>query len=197
MVKKRTWSSCSEHVDCARWNERENLRCFLPGATKPQGKKHKVTEPDYFWFHQEYIESLKSFGEFRVILSRGRVVAMCRTTFAPDTEELIVQPVKPSDFEAFSPNVSDQERKCEELREYAEYICSQLLTGKDAYLYKSFEIGGRIDIGISENSPAGKFFVLELTRFHAAGLFSYFILTEPWSSICEAWAKALVYLYSR
>jgi hypothetical protein len=87
--------------------------------------------------------------------------------------------------------------KFQELCAFALHTYSALRQRHDAYeCYESLEVGVRLDIGVSELSPTGRFFVDEITRWHAADFFSRLILPYPHVEICRGYSERVVQYFT-
>jgi hypothetical protein len=185
-VSKRSHSCGAGHVHTGRSGRRSRAKCSSPGKS--------LDGP--VWFHQEYVDSLVKFGEYRIFLCGNRVIVTARTCFdwSSEPKKLAVRPlVLDNDFVWFSSDPKEQLRKHEELLTFAKHVRSRLLKRADAREhYASLQIGVRLDIGVSKLSPDGEFFVNEITRFPSADQFSAVITPTPHLDICKAWADAVV-----
>jgi hypothetical protein len=149
----------------------------------------------YRWFHQGYVASLVTFGEFRVFIATqtsegGRrapyVVHAIRTKWFVPGQEEDPDPYKIGDrYRAIevTPRMRWSEYpwlSYETLTQYALHIYRQLQTsGEIGFL--SLNFGGRLDIGVS---PDGKgFFVSELTRWYGVHQFAMGTQRPPYEKI--------------
>jgi hypothetical protein len=134
--------------------------------------------------HQQYVPTLKSFGEFRVFVVGGRVIGRARTKWDQEKNILAVKAVDDADFEC---------EECGGLRKadldrFSLYMVEQLLAQKDAEAaFESERVGVRLDVGVWNGRP----FVVEISRLWDAHFFSHFICLEPRISICADVASAL------
>jgi hypothetical protein len=131
-----------------------------------------------------------------VFLCGNRVINAARTCFnwSSEPKKLAVRPLTlKNDFSWFSDEPNEQLRKRDQLYSFAKYIRSRLLERLDAgENYASLQIGVRLDIGMSQLSPDGEFFVNEITRFPSADQFSAIITHTPYFDISKSWADAAV-----
>jgi hypothetical protein len=185
-VSKRSHSCGAGDVHVERSGHGSKTRC--PTRRKSSDR--------YVWFHQEYVPSLVDFGEFRVFLRGNRIINAARTCFewSSEPKKLAVSPLLPNEhFTWFSSDPEEQLKKRDELYTFAQFVRSRLLMRSDAKEhFASLRIGVRLDIGVSELSPNGRFFVNEITRFTSADQFSALLATRPHFNIPEAWATAIV-----
>ena len=209
-VLKRGRSCGAADVIITDSSDREKLRCIVPG--KPEGRTTVPGGP--LWLHQEYVETLQTLGEFRVFIrSRspseaiysqcGEIICVARTRLEWETKAFATRPVDiPNDFKwCFDGGEGGRDEavrsKFRELCAFALYTYSALRQRHDALeCYESLEIGVRLDIGVSELSPKGRFFVNEITRWHAADFFSRLILPYPHIEICQAYADRVVQYFT-
>ncbi|KAI6082442.1 hypothetical protein F4821DRAFT_247138 [Hypoxylon rubiginosum] len=154
------------------------LGCGNKEKGDPQTRKRKRSQPavttaDRLTYpirlHQEYIDTLRSFGEFRVFLTapvglliqEPEIIAVAFTRFSDWGGDIVARQAKPDDFRW----AGKGNKKEQELRVFAKYIYRKICERHDANeAYESFKIGARLDIGISDLSNSGRFFVNEITR---------------------------------
>lgn len=198
-VLKRTHSCGSDHViihptasDLAK-----HLQCF---STQRRMSKRRACQSIGRWFHQDFVEGLRSGGEFRVIVvtrvdssalrnRRGVVMEMIHTLELPD-KGLVVT--------VLHPNLTWQDKiqehnnnDLEELERFALYMFNALRNRSDwSTHYESLEIGVRLDIGVSLSSGERRYFVNEITRIYEADFFAEW-LAQPGTHVCRAVAKAI------
>ena len=200
-VHKRTYSGCADHVKIQSNTRRNELTCTLehpPRAHKPSKKGLSPSSPQY-WFHQEYISTLQTFGEFRVFIvtescasggrrgRRGKIIAAVRTKWKWDEKRLFAEMVDEDIYRG-------EECRGLEMKDFYEfclYYFEQFRARDDALThYESLETGVRLDVGISDEMGRKRFFVLELTRWYGAHFFSSAACAEPKTQICKAFATA-------
>jgi hypothetical protein len=200
-VHKRTYSGCADHVKIQSNTRRDELTCTLerpPRARKPSKKGVSPSSPQY-WFHQEYISTLQTFGEFRVFIvtercatggqrgRRGKVIAAVRTKWNWEEKRLFGETVDEDTF---------REEECrglemKDIYEFCLYYFDQFRARDDALThYESWETGVRLDVGISDEAGQKRFFVIEATRWYGAHFFSSIGCAEPKTRICKAFATA-------
>ena len=181
-VQKRSSSCGSRHVKINSCRT-SSLHCEIEGKL-PATKQPTISTAVYF--HQEFVDTFDSIGEFRVFLvcercgqglrnRRAKIIHTIRTKFEDD------------DIIAY--NVTATESSYHELHEFALYIMSCL---RDRYdweeKFESLEVGVRLDIAISNDE---RFFVNEITRWYAADWFSLSTLGPPHTQLCSSFATAL------
>ncbi|KAF4999338.1 hypothetical protein FDECE_11534 [Fusarium decemcellulare] len=224
-VRKRTVSDGANHVFFIKGSERDCLACYLNdndevssnnrenvpvqaairskkglnstkrGRPKREPEGGDADEPGARYFHMEYIPSLREFGEFRVFICDGSVVATAHTSFTPDRSMLARAAVK-DDFSRISGYTTPAEEKKQELHAFALHQVTRLRQ-LDSLAFDSLSIGVRLDIGVSEQSPQGRFFCLEVTRFWNAVYFPLRILPDPYIDISHEFGQALAKGLSR
>jgi hypothetical protein len=187
VVLKRSHSAASEHVKVTRASDRKQLGCYKKDVSEL--RERSLPDTEHIWFHQEYVEPLRSLGEFRVFIAcdaasgKPRVVSVAHTR--PAKGVYGVHALSAVSFE-------DRERSealDAELKEFAMFIREQLLTRPDAQThYESLRVGVRLDIGRSED---GRWFVNEVTRMFGADQFASYHLAYPHIDVAEAFAEAL------
>ncbi|KAG7001620.1 hypothetical protein FocnCong_v011437 [Fusarium oxysporum f. sp. conglutinans] len=164
-VLKRSHSCGAADVKLGSSPERQHLKCIKPGAqrlTRSQFPDPK--EPR--WFHQERVKSLEDFGEFRIIFIEDKMAYAVRTKFEDKDGKKVIA-VKPLELSDFYWSKS-QKLKMHQLFAFAAYIRANLLKrGDSEEHYGSLRVGVRIDIGVSELSEEGDFFVVEVARIPA------------------------------
>ena len=182
MVLKRSRSCGAADVIITHKSDRDNLRCTIPG----QVMETVLTPDESHWFHQEYVETLQTLGEFRVFIrspttyaEQGEIICVARTRVEWETKAFAARQVDVlNDFkwccDGGQGEANETVRsKFQELCAFALHTYSSLRQRHDGHeCYESLEIGVRLDIGVSELSPKGRFFVNEITRWHAADFFS-------------------------
>ncbi|KAL2015903.1 hypothetical protein VTK56DRAFT_4650 [Thermocarpiscus australiensis] len=146
----------------------DRLRCYRKHPDEL--KERSVIEREYVWFHQEYVDSLRTLGEFRVFIAcdeaprKARVVSVAHTK--PGKDAIAVHPHSPR---IFGEEV-DGTVRVEDLKNFALFIHQQLLNRRDAKEhFESLLVGVRLDISASED---GRWFVNEVTRAFDADQFA-------------------------
>ncbi|KAK2666198.1 hypothetical protein RAB80_018298 [Fusarium oxysporum f. sp. vasinfectum] len=198
MVVKRSHSCSASHVEFRNSSERNYLRCVDREERKPIPPFPVIDSWKPIWFHQERVTPLEEFGEFRIFFVKDKIMGAVRTRFKDGDREKNIgaQPVSMFDFEWFSDKLEDQEFKKKELFDFATYHRAKLLERSDSREhYRSLRVAVRIDIGVSQLTPTGRFFVLETPRIAGATLFSPFIFPKPHTEMIELLAKGLVEEY--
>lgn len=177
---------------------------------KSKSTANNTLNPANHFFHQEYIESLTSFGELRVIAARSVNADLPDGAGAriSDTGEIIdvaltqPQPGNPAGilsgtsrnfhggnvFASIIPDRASQEVKYKELVAFVSAWYKALLHYSRFHPgYESLQCGVRLDIGMSESSADGKFWVLEATRLTSASSYG-----QGWcSEASSAWGEAI------
>lgn len=202
-VIKRSYSCGGAHVRVARANSRPGLRCQLrttaPTSMRAGPRPTNSASSKHVWFHQELVDSLGRFGEFRVWLVQGKAFKAAHTRFdhdfnsksARESKVFAVTPVDLSSFDWYSNDPAEQQSKWDELYEFAEMVNSCLRNRHDAVRhYQSVQVGLRLDIGVSEQSSRGVFFVNEATRFYCADYMSE-LICQPFTEISMALGRAI------
>ena len=103
-VHKRTYSGCADHVRIRSNRQRDGLICTLEHPTKTRKSSKRVEFPSgpQYWFHQEYISAIQTFGEFRVFIvtescatggRRGKIIATVRTKWMWEEKHLLAEAV--------------------------------------------------------------------------------------------------------
>jgi len=198
-VLKRTYSCGSEHVilhptapELARY-----LRCR---HNQRRLSKRQVDGKIGRWFHQEFVEGLRTKGEFRVFIitreddtalrrRKGVIVEMIHTLELPDGE--LVVTVLHSNSTWAGKHHEHGSHHLKELSDFAMYIFCSLRNRADwSTNYESLEIGVRLDIGVSLAGGMRQYFVSEVTRIYAADFFAEW-LAQPGTHVCRAVAKAI------
>lgn len=191
MVTKRTFSYGGSHVkvgaayDPGLW---EQLRCTRPGQESCSPPKDGFDEG--FWFHQEHVPSLESWGEMRVIMAGDSIVKVVLTTWVTRAgqrrEELSVRELDPQgDFAWVSTFPERRDQKFQELLVFCRHVRSALLQMGNGQ-FETLHTAVRLDVGISELNQRGRFFVNEITRWVCADFFSRLVTSAPYNSICRA-----------
>ncbi|KAM0714499.1 hypothetical protein Q7P37_009793 [Cladosporium fusiforme] len=198
-VLKRTYSCGSEHVilhptepELARY-----LRCW---HNQRRFSKRQADGKIGRWFHQEFVEDLRTKGEFRVFIvtredaaalrrRKGVIVEIIHTLELPDGELVVtVLHSKPTWAENHQEHDSHH---LKELCDFAMYNFRALRSRADwSTRFESLEIGVRLDIGVSLAGGAQRYFVNEVTRIYEADFFAEW-LAQPGTHVCRAVAKAI------
>lgn len=199
-ILKRSHSCGAGHVKIIPENKRGIPQC----KTTPLSSENDPLSDlkFYHWFHQEYVPSLKEFGEFRIFIAirtgtnGGRepyIVHVIHTQWVGKNCEIIHDPdklgtyfkatkVKPMTHWSDYPTLSYGK-----LTKYALHVYRRL-QNLDEVGFQTLNVGGRLDIGIA---PDGKgLFVNELTRWYGAHQFAKDTLKAPHDQVCHAFAKA-------
>lgn len=198
-VLKRAYSCGSKHVILrpTDWDVSRLLPCRKGARRSTRGSTASQSSQ---WFHQEYIEELRTIGEFRVFVvttvdgnalrgRRGMVVETIHTLELPD-KELVVTVISPHrDFPVDT--LILHPRDFTELYAFALFVFEELRLRPDWQShFESLEIGARLDIGVRIHGGYHRYFVNEVTRIYEADMFCDW-LGEPGTSTCRAIAKVL------
>ncbi|RYC80877.1 hypothetical protein BFJ63_vAg16240 [Fusarium oxysporum f. sp. narcissi] len=200
MVIKRGYSCGAGHVEVVDGTQRHNLRCIDTEQSHPEPSNTNVDIRQPTYFHQEYIESLQTIGEYRVYICREKILAIAHTKFNWDStpKHFAVQRVQLKSFAWFSRDPKEQQKKLEELKDYALFMNSRLLELSDIREeYRSLRVGVRLDIGFSEVNRNGRPFISENTRFPMADHLASLVLDKPYFTISQEWAESLIEEYTR
>ncbi|KAL2015099.1 hypothetical protein VTK56DRAFT_6313 [Thermocarpiscus australiensis] len=126
VLLKRSYSAASGHVRFKMAKDPDDrLRCYRKHPNEL--KERSVIEREYIWFHQEYVDSLRTLGEFRVFIAcdeapgKARVVSVAHTK--PGGDAIAVHPLSPR---IFGEEV-DGTARVEDLKNFALFIHQQLL----------------------------------------------------------------------
>ncbi|RSL40036.1 hypothetical protein CEP54_016206 [Fusarium duplospermum] len=148
--------------------------------------------------HLEKLESLESFGEIYVIMIDGKVTHKiitvnegCKEPKDPYRSGL--DPVRTfKDWTGFGHGeVTDDQAKAKgtELDEFCRYTYNGLIK-YDPLNFETLRHGLKMDVGMSEPGPHGRFFVLGLGRWPGADLYApYPGTTAPYDEIPRALGK--------
>ncbi|KAK3069398.1 hypothetical protein LTR53_012287 [Teratosphaeriaceae sp. CCFEE 6253] len=212
-VHKRNYSGSTQHVKLVPAGAGgSELTCLPESAGRKRKRRPQYAEDACAsWFHQEYMPSLESVGEFRVFIVaspdptglrglRGKVVYALQT--------LTQRPLTPleqrgCEFWIYDPDFEDPQLEGmsdTKLHGFALHVYEQLRkTGKSQY--ESLEVGVRLDIGVSPPSPVDgekMFFVNEISRWYEAHWLcqqasKYFDtkLWEVWAEAFERWLRTV------
>ncbi|KAJ3541378.1 hypothetical protein NM208_g4642 [Fusarium decemcellulare] len=190
MMVKRNFSDSSNHVKLVKGSTSTLLNCYAGERPKAHMAPKDNDEPWARWFHMEYVESLRTFGEYRVYLSGDSVVAVGFSKFEKDT--IHIRGLNDDDFYWASTDESKQKQKRQELYDFARYQRRKLLEQHNAdTAFESLRLGVRLDIGVSKESEDGQFFVLEITRWWNANYMPARILPDPYTKLSYDYGKAL------
>ncbi|EWZ78776.1 hypothetical protein FOXG_21512 [Fusarium oxysporum f. sp. lycopersici 4287] len=200
MVVKRGYSCGAGDVEVVDGTQRHNLRCIDTEQSHPGPYNTNIDIRKPTYFHQEYIESLQTIGEYRVYICREKILAIAHTKFNWDStpKHFAVQRVQLKSFAWFSRDPKEQQKKLEELKDYALFMNSRLLELSDIREeYRSLRVGVRLDIGFSEVNRNGRPFISENTRFPMADHLASLVLDKPYFTISQEWAESLIEEYTR
>ncbi|KAK5713822.1 hypothetical protein LTR17_017448 [Elasticomyces elasticus] len=198
-VFKRSHSDGGLHVQIEPRGVRTSLKCTPANSsrrkTKLCSRSSQATSPALaldagpqpHWFHQEYVSTLATVGEFRVFIVAtkddalgGEVLHTVRTKTSDG-----LMSVCAADFDLFEhPSATGLDRS--QVEDFALPI------------YESLEIAVRLDIAVAPPTAAssGRLFVLEVTRFYAAHFFCAAASPDPKCQACERVARAIArFLY--
>jgi len=218
-VLKRSESCASAHVYKKKSEDRDKLRCALPG-TPLNDKTTRPMSSSPFWFHQEFVPELDAF-EFRVFIKNngaaGEVIHTIWTSSVPLAEavkgkrsKIKTRKVSEDDFHWAVPDGASrkpdiQRAKLKELKEFALYVYQALRRREDSNPhFETLEVGVRLDIGVLSRTandargatdvyiePGKYFFVNEITRWPEADWFSESTLETPYLRLCAEFAEPL------
>ncbi|KXJ85398.1 hypothetical protein Micbo1qcDRAFT_169468 [Microdochium bolleyi] len=198
MVIKPIRSSCGKDIRVTEVEDRKGLKCYLPNG-KPTG-----LNPEKHSFHQEYIKPLSDFGEFRIIIARdtskeamdgllppGKIINIVLTRPNGSSQDRFsdtsVTRFEPACFGSGFGDEEAQKRKSEELRKFALVWYAKLLELSYSYPgLASVQVGLRLDVGLSEVTVDGRFFINEMTRFWSASSYS----EGSDTAVQRAWGQA-------
>lgn len=198
-VHKRSHSCGGDHVKVKSSDDNADLTCT--GYERKKKTKKPSAKDAGVWFHQEYIDTFTTVGEFRVFIfaephapslrgRRGRVAHILHTEWsASDGKEIFVtsaseylhfnrrdcRPLTRLQLSAFALDVY------EKLREHVDW----------EKRFETLEVGVRLDVGVSPGKKDKRFFVNEITRLFEADFFSRDGLARPGTEICHNYAEAL------
>ncbi|RSM16138.1 hypothetical protein CDV31_004601 [Fusarium ambrosium] len=163
-VIKRNFSDASNHDKVMQGSMGDPLKlaCIAGERVKSRQPEPEDDEPSAMWIA----------GEYRVHLCGDNVVSISISKFAKD--KLEVRSVSDDDFAWFSKSQEEQQKKRQELK-----------------AFESPRVGVRIDTGVSEESPEGRFFGLELTRWWNANQMPAFVLPDPYTEASLKYGRAL------
>jgi hypothetical protein len=199
-VFKRSHSCGCDHLLMLKATARGLPRCQ---HKPPIDHDDSLSELGYYrWFHQEYVASLVTFGEFRVFIAtqaseEGRiapyVVHAIRTKWFVLGQEEYPDPYRIGDrYRAVEVTLGMRWPEYpwlsyETLTQYALHTYRQLQASGDIG-FLSLNVGGRLDIGVSPDSKG--FFVNELTRWYGAHQFAMGTQHPSYDKISRAYSKA-------
>ncbi|KAF4969155.1 hypothetical protein FZEAL_10281 [Fusarium zealandicum] len=176
MVFKRTCSSGALDVEIGEASDKSlwrRLKCQNNRNTRVRTRRDD-TLPGRTWLHQEYIDSLTTFGEIRVFMRGDDIinVAISRWKATGKTREmLMLRSFRPQDdLSWFSSDKALQQQKLVELNGLCYFFRTNLL--EYSQTRRDFDSGGR-------------FFINEVARWYGAGFFSWQILASPYDDICR------------
>lgn len=204
-VSKRTFSCGAGHVKTIEGGARDPfLTCQLPPqppqktSSRGSHQRRKTTNAEGNgegeegrWFHQEYVDSFRSWGEVRVFISgggigTGQILGAVHSKF-DEGGALLVDAFQPSSLSFLEPGARDA--KAADLHRFALATYAALLASKNPG-FASLDVGCRLDIGISRLSGEGQWFVGEITRWWAADDFSWQTLPYPHLGYCQVFANS-------
>ncbi|KFY41494.1 hypothetical protein V494_02958 [Pseudogymnoascus sp. VKM F-4513 (FW-928)] len=205
-VHKRQESSGGECVRIMQRGDTGELTCIK--RDRPERRKRKrhleITESMPLWFHQEFVPTFATCGEFRVFIvtkqqshSRrglgGMIVAIAHTLNSTrDSDTMHVEQATDATFTRIGSRL-----RLEGLKQFAIKTFNDLRARDDwKETFESLEVGVRLDVAISPNL-AESFFVNEITRWYEAAFFSDDIAAEPKYTLCEEFAKAFTAYLSK
>ncbi|KAK1754177.1 hypothetical protein QBC47DRAFT_385917 [Echria macrotheca] len=176
-----------------------------PSANLSPGENLGVIDADNHWFHEGYMPTLPSHGEYRVLMVRDtslealdglvppfRILKIVRSL--PSDTGLEVKLFDADDDFSFINNPEIRQEKVVELQNYALVWATVLLhVGRYDHRYESYKVGCRLDIGITELSGKFRCWVNEPTNFFEAGTVGFSEETD----VHMAWAKAFGVIASR
>lgn len=168
-VHKRSHTSCAEGVRLHHTEEDTfELMCQSHNYERP------VLSNEPVWFHQEYVDSLRTWGEMRVLIANvadpngvrgksGHIVGVFHTKYLGEDGKTKIACLtsrtlpQHTPFAAFGGKV-----KLEDIERFALYVHRRLRERPDWETnFESLENGVRLDIGISADFRP---FVVEITR---------------------------------
>ncbi|KAF5012115.1 hypothetical protein FDECE_1832 [Fusarium decemcellulare] len=200
MVLKRTYSDSSNHViiGSSDNNELWNRLCCtfgqVPVVPQPGSELGNSGPVDVFWFHQQYIDTLRSYGEIRVFVCGDSIPAIAFTKWQDDGR-LVCRRFNPDkDLLWYSTEREERLHKLRELEAFCLYVRAKLLE-LPGPSFESLRVGARFDVGVSELSNRGRFFINEVTRWNNADYMSDHILDAPYDKICRALGERFADLY--
>ncbi|KFY31515.1 hypothetical protein V493_01044 [Pseudogymnoascus sp. VKM F-4281 (FW-2241)] len=205
-VHKRQESSGGECVRIKHRGDNGELTCIKTDA--PERRKRKrhadIMESMPLWFHQEFVSTFATCGEFRVFIvtkqephSRrglgGMIVAIAHTLNSTrDSDTMHVEQATDATFTKIGSRL-----RLEGLKQFAMKTFNGLRARDDwKEAFESLEVGVRLDVAISPNLPES-FFVNEITRWYEAAFFSDDIAAEPKYTLCEEFARAFTAYLSK
>lgn len=198
-VLKRTHSCGSEHV-IVRPTASDVSRHLKCTAHQRRRSERKAAQSRERWFHQEFVEGLRSIGEFRIFIvtvadaaaMRGRraeVMEVVHTIELKD-RELVVTVLTSDPVWSGRPHTYS-ETNIQELKMFALYVFNALRGRADwSTNFESLEVGARVDVGVTILGGSCHYFVNEVTRIYEADYFAEW-LAQPGTHICRAVSTAL------
>tara|TARA_R110002003_G_scaffold657_1_gene21043 strand:+ start:123 stop:1010 length:888 start_codon:yes stop_codon:yes gene_type:complete len=177
------------------------FKAFLAGET-PGSHEFISSDTPFkrYTIHQEYVPSLRSFGELRVTITtnvspeitsgRGlQIEGAIKTSWVESNPELYMYVANIGENDRWE-EYPDLTQKM--LCEYALEVY-RLLLAEDRPFLKSLLIASRLDIGVDKYGRG--FFVNEITRFTMADYLSEETQPKPHDCICKGIARALNEVY--
>jgi len=178
-----------------------------PSANLPPGGDIGLIDINNHWFHEGFMPTLPSHGEYRVLMVRDtslealdglvppyRILKIVRSI--PSDGGLEIKMFNADEDFSFIDNPEIRQKKAVELHNYALVWATVLLNvSRYDHRYESYKVGCRLDIGITELSPDGTFhcWINEPTNFFEAGTVGFSDETD----VHMAWAKAFGVISSR
>jgi hypothetical protein len=190
MVVKRTFSSGAKHVYVDSYEKPSIWKDLACTGCNHKLKRGKL-DRNVTYFHQEYIASLKCFGEIRVILCGNNIIEVSRTQWVPTPDGprqiLHVRPFNlDDDLLWYSDDPAERAEKYSELKAFCVFFRQALIEFFEvARNFESARVGLRLDIGISSLDAEGLFFINEFPRWWGANWFSNQICPSETTNIAR------------
>ncbi|RSL44432.1 hypothetical protein CEP54_014681 [Fusarium duplospermum] len=190
-VFKQTFSSAGINVLIDEEDQEDlqrELTCSQPGEARVSstGAPSSGQEPTYF--HQEYVDSLRSWGEIHVFMVKDEPVKLA-FSFPQKGNEISVTALEPEkQFAELGRSRAKRQEKFEELRHFCRWWRNALLEYEPTQ-FKTLNVGVRFEVGISEATNDGLFFLLNCKRWPGAPYFSKSQLLEPCDQLCELFGR--------
>ncbi|KAL2669953.1 hypothetical protein Neosp_015119 [[Neocosmospora] mangrovei] len=190
-VFKRTFSSAGRHVvinEEDQVNLQHKLTCSQPGESRASPTNMPSSRLGPTYFHQEYVDSLRSWGEIHVFMVKDQPQKLA-FSFPQQDDDISVTALDPERqlFELGRSRAKRQE-KYEELRDFCRWWREALLK-HDPDQFATLNVGVRFEVGISEVTNDGLFFLLNCKRWPGAPYFSKSQLLEPCDQLCESFGR--------
>lgn len=189
-VQKHSNSCGSQNVRVIT-GRTKNLRYQAAGGSPVE---KQPTTGRVVYFHQEFVGSFTSIGEFRVFLVCERCDGALRGLKAKVIHTIRTAWDDEGDIVALNVTETDSywlglKSSYTELHEFVLYIFARLRDRSDwKENFESLEVGVRLDVGVADD---GRFFVNEITRWYCADFFSLTTLGPPHTQLCSTYATAL------